>query len=135
MPMPYYSAIEFAPFQPAMRCILSITNSFPVVITTTYDGVNPGEHGYHQHAIMRLYIPRGWGMQPLNHFKGVICVTSPTTFTMDIDTTLFDPLVMPTVQPTLWATPPQVVPVGRVSQLYKYSTNNVLPYPFMDFLT
>lgn len=129
MPDSRYSAIPFPTYQPAMRNILTITNSDPVVITTTYNGVDAQAHNYKTGLIVQLLIPIGWGMEALNQFQSDIIVLSTTEFTMPIDTTLFNPFVVPALNPGHFGTAPQVVPIGEVTALLSQSTKNVLPYP------
>lgn len=126
---PNYFSLPYPSFQPAMRNILSITQSFPATITTTFDGTNPGDHQYITGLVCRLRIPYGWGMEQADQFESPITVTSPTTFTMPIDTTMFAPFVVPTGQPTSFATPAVVVNVGEINTLLVGAQQNVLPYP------
>jgi hypothetical protein len=123
-----FYAQPFPVYQPAMRCILSISQSYPVIITTTYDGVNPGAHQYLTGLIVRLNIPQGWGMSTLNRYESKIIVLNSTQFTMPIDTTNLDAYVIPELNPGHFATPPTVTPVGEVSMFLNQSTENVLPY-------
>lgn len=71
-------------FQRAMRVISSITNANPAVIATTTN------HQYITGMIMRLNIPKGFGMQQVNQQQGEITKLSDTTFSIDIDTTQMD---------------------------------------------
>lgn len=106
-------------FQPAMRIIDSITNSFPAVVTTTFD------HQYITGTIVRLDIPLGFGMHQANQQTGPIEVTGSTTFTIAIDTTFYDPFSAPATWP-LEAQQAQVVPIGEVNETLKAATVNVL---------
>lgn len=103
-------------FQPAMRIIAAITNAFPASVTTTF------AHQYKDLTVVRLDIPVGFGMQQANQLFGTILVTSPTTFTIDIDTTPFDAFSIPagTSQAA------QVVPIGEDNSTLKAATLNVL---------
>ena len=74
-------------FQRAMRVISSITRANPAVITTTTD------HQYIDGMIMRINVPKGFGMQQINQLQGEITRLSDTTFSIDIDTTLMDPFL------------------------------------------
>jgi hypothetical protein len=40
-----------------MRNILSITQDENALVTTTFDGINPGDHQYSTGLIIRLNIP------------------------------------------------------------------------------
>lgn len=126
---PNYYGVQFPTFQRAMRNILSITQAENVLITTTFDGTNPGNHQYKTGLIVRLYVPQGFGMVQANELSASITVVNDTQFTMPIDTTNFDAFVVPAFQPGAFGTPAQVVPVGEVNTILTESTQNVLPYP------
>jgi hypothetical protein len=127
---PRYFGLQFPTFQRAMRNILSITpNGQTTTIVTTFDGQNPGVNQFGTGLIVRLFIPQGWGMQQLNGFYGPITVIDTTSFSVAIDSTNFDPLVIPSYQPGFLGTPPQVIPVGEVNTTLTEATQNVLPYP------
>lgn len=114
-------AIEKPTFQLAMRIITNITNAYPASVTTSF------AHNYVNGTIVRLYIPQGYGMEQANKAQGKIVVTSDTTFTIDLDTTSFEPFVVPVDFPED-SQYPQVVPVGEVSGTLDAATQNVLPY-------
>jgi hypothetical protein len=123
---PNYYAQQFPVFQRAMRNILSITQAQNALITTTFDGINPGNHQYSTGLIARLYVPDGFGMVQANHLEGVVTVINDTQFTMPIDSTNFDVFVVPSFQPGAFGTPAQVVPVGEINSILTESTQNVL---------
>lgn len=108
-------------FQPAMRVIAAITNSFPVTITTTLN------HLYVSGLIVRLDIPVGFGMQQANHLFGPITVTGNTTFTLPIDTTNFDTFMLPSSFPPGYQDA-QTVPTGEISSILYASVRNVIPF-------
>jgi hypothetical protein len=74
-------------FQRAMRVISTITNENPAIVLTTTN------HQYITGMIVRLNIPKGFGMQQANQKQGEIIVLSDTTFSIDIDTSLMDPFL------------------------------------------
>jgi hypothetical protein len=122
--MPIY-ALPYPIYQPAMRVILSITNSFPAIVVTSIDGINPADNDYISGMIVRLDIPKGYGMNQAHNRKGTITVINPTTFSIDIDTTLFDIFVVPTSWPLSYQKA-QVVPVGEVNDMLTAATRNIL---------
>ena len=126
---PNYYAQPFPVFQRAMRNILSITQDRNALITTTFDGVNPGNHNYSTGLIARLYVPDGFGMTRLNEVSATITVVNDTQFTIPIDTTSFDAFIVPNYQPGAFGTPAHVVPVGELNNILTEATQNVLPYP------
>jgi len=113
------SAIVSPVFQPAMRIITAITNSNPASVTTSF------AHNYNTGLIVRIDIPPGYGMQQINQQVGTIAVTSPTTFSINIDTTYYDSLTTPSTYREM-AQLPQVVPVGEVNLQLTQATRNVL---------
>jgi len=127
--MALYYAVENPTFQRAMRNILSITQATQALITTTFDGTTPGNHDYLDGLIIRLYIPSGFGMTQANQLAGTVTVVNDTQFTVTIDTTNFDPFVVPSERPGAFFTPAQVVPVGEINSTLVNATQNVLPYP------
>jgi len=126
---PNYYGQQLPEFQPAMRNILSITNANPAVITTTFDGVTPGNHLYQTGLIVRLYIPDGFGMVQANHIDAPITVLNATQFSMPIDTTNFPAYAVPPYFPGFHGTPGMVEPVGEINSILYQATQNVLPYP------
>ena len=112
--MPSYTAIRFPTFQPALRLISDITNSYPAQITTTF------AHQYVTGIIIRLDVPEENGMFQANQLFSDIIVTSSTTFTMNIDTTKFDHFIT--------AGSAQAIPIGEVNSMLSAATRNVLPY-------
>jgi hypothetical protein len=127
---PYYGGAEMLPmFQPALRNILSITNAPQAVITTTFDGVNPGVHQYHNGLIIRLLVPKGFGMVQANQLYGTVTVIDDTSFSVDIDTTLMDPFVVPTLRPGAFFTPAQSISFAEINSIITEARKNVLPYP------
>ena len=122
--MPYYGAIQNPIFKPAVRDIVAISNSFPLVVTTSFP------HSYLTGLIVRLLIPNNFGMVTLNKVKGLITVTSATTFTMEINSTTLDAFVVPPQQPGDNFTPAQVVPVGESALQLDQSFVNVLTPQF-----
>lgn len=115
-------AIQNPVFKPAMRLIAAITNSNPMLVTTTF------AHGYVSGTIVRLDIPPADGMQQADQSTGAILVTSPTTFTMEIDSTHYDVFAIPVSPPPFVNTCAQVVPIGEINQILTAAVRNVLPY-------
>lgn len=107
-------------FQPAMRLIIAITNASTATVTTSF------AHQYRTGLKVRLDIPIACGMQQANGLVGSILVVSPSMFTIDIDTALFDPFSIPVVVSPHTNICAQVVPVGEINELLTEATRNVL---------
>jgi len=116
-------AVQTPIFQPAMRLITAMTNSYPVVITTSFD------HQYITGTVIRLDIPQADGMQEANQFVGPILVLSPTTFSMDLDTTSFGVFAIPAPTPANFHifTCAQAVPIAESNDILSAAVQNVLP--------
>jgi hypothetical protein len=117
---------RFPIFQPAMRTILDIVtdseNSDYAIITTAI----PNQ--YQVGMIVRLNIPKGYGMEQANQkFAPIVSIDTPYVFTMAIDVTEFEPFVAPTTFPEN-AQYAQVTPIGEINGILSSATRNVLPY-------
>lgn len=67
----------------------AISNANPGVVTTAVN------HGYSNGLYVRLVIPQGFGMSQANGNVYLITVLSPTTFSLNADTSNFDPYLGP----------------------------------------
>ena len=121
--MPRCYANPLPTFQLAMRLIASITQANPAVITTTF------AHNYITGAIVRLNIPSACGMQQANGQTGTIVVLSPTTFAINIDTSMYDAFSIPGSPTPLQDICAQVIPIGEINDILTAATQNVLPLP------
>jgi hypothetical protein len=126
-----YTAIQYPTYQPAMRIITAITNAFPAQVTTSFP------HQYVSGIIARLFVPIAFGMNQANELEGSITIIDDTNFTIDIDTRLFDPFVLPPAPVQIgnfYFTTPEngqvatVVPLGEITSQLTGSLVNVLPY-------
>lgn len=107
-------------FQPAMRIIASISQAHQAVVTTTFD------HLYVSGTIVRLDIPPADGMQQADQFVGPIIVTSPTTFTLPLDSTMFTAFAIPVSPSPHVNTCALVVPIGEESLQLNAAVVNTL---------
>lgn len=129
--MPYYGALQRPTFEPAVRDILSITQTNPAVVTTTFDGTTPGAHDYLTGLIVRLVIPPNYGMILLNQAQGTITVLSATTFSFPVDARNFDAFVIPMEAPNQpLFNVAQVTPIGEEAAILTQSFVNVLTPQF-----
>jgi hypothetical protein len=108
-------------FGPAMRLISSITNSTAAVVTTTFS------HGYVNGTIIRFDIPTACGMQQINQQTAPIFVTGATTFTVPIDTTLYQPFSVPSGLGPFINVCAQSVPIGENNDTLQAAVRNILP--------
>ena len=102
-------------WQPNFSIVSSITNANPGVVTTA------SPHGYFTGLIVRFEFFVDFGMQQLLGNTYTIIVLSPTTFSINANTTTYDPFfISSTIQS------PQVVAVGEVANTLKNIERNLL---------
>ncbi|SRR5260221_514713 len=94
----------FSDFVPQLHLIQNVTNSEFAVVTT----ITP--HGYSDGIYVRINVPPTYGMTLFEETQ--ILITSPTTFSTQINTSLMDSFVPPTLYPPVGFTPAQCVPIG-----------------------
>jgi glyoxylate carboligase len=103
-----------------MRLIAAITNASPASVTTTF------AHQYISNTIVRLDLPIAVGMRQANQLTGTITVTGATTFTINIDTTHFQPFSIPSNPSPNINTCACVVPIGETNDTLLAATQNIL---------
>lgn len=109
-------------YQPAMRVITAITKAAIAQVTTSIP------HQYKDGTIVRIDIPKGFGMFQINQQFGPITVTGDTTFTIPINTQNYDAFTIPSSFPDSYNNA-QAVPVGELTSQLTAAVQNVLPYP------
>jgi hypothetical protein len=124
IPLTYICYANPSPtFQPSYRLVTAVTNATQASITTSF------AHNFSTGTIIRLMIPDATGMGVINQAFGTITVTSPTTFTIPIDTTNAGTFALPT---SVQSSNPRVdicalaVPIGEDNSILYAATQNVL---------
>jgi hypothetical protein len=103
-------------FVPEARLIQNITNANPGVVTTTVP------HGYLDGLLVRIVLPGNFGMNVINDEVFTITVLSPTTFSLNIDTSNLDPFTS-----ILSKQAAQSIPVAEVAETLLMAVKNGLP--------
>lgn len=119
MVMPLIPDIPYPQFQPAMRIITAITNGYPAVVTTNIN------HNYQTGLVVRLDIPEDYGMVQANKLFGPIMRIDATSFSIEIDTTNFDPFTVPVS--ALLLNIAQAVPVAEDASIVYQAVRDVTP--------
>lgn len=119
MPFPLIPDIPYPQFQPAMRVITAITNGFPAIVTTDTN------NNYQTGLIVRLDIPEEYGMVQANKLFGQITRIDATNFSIEIDTTNFDPFIVPGV--LIVSTLAQAVPMAEINSELRQAVRDVMP--------
>jgi len=101
----YYPGYSQVQVQENLRVqtIESITNSFPMVVTTVDD------HGYVAGMMVAFLIPVQFGMVELNKLNAQVLAITDDTLTINLDSTNFSVFSYPSPLPSAY-TPPSVIP-------------------------
>lgn len=83
--------------------ILSITQSYPMVVTTD------GDHGYVAGMMVVFLVPPQFGMTELNRINAQVLSLTHDTLYIDVDSTNFSSFSYPSPLPSAY-TPPSVIP-------------------------
>ena len=105
MTITYYPGYSQQIVTPNLRVqvIESITNAFPMVVTTVND------HGYVAGMKVRFLIPGIFGMKALNFIQAQVLAITNDTLTIYVDSRGFDAFQYPSPLPDAY-TPPTVIP-------------------------
>ena len=102
-------------WSPLNRTVASITNANPGVVTTS------SPHGYFNGLQVRFFFPANFGFtQSLGQIY-TITVLSPTTFSLNANTTFYSPF-----NDSVTTQTPQVIPVAEVALTLKNAEMNTL---------
>ena len=104
-----------------VRTILSVTNSYPCVVTTTED------HGYVAGMKISFLVPAQFGMIELNNIIAQVISITDDTLTINLDSSSFTPFLYPSPLPTAYS-PPKVIPYSSGP----YLPPKPLPYGNQD---
>jgi len=101
----YYPGYSQVQVQDNLRVqtIESITNSFPMVVTTV------DNHGYVAGMMVAFLIPVQFGMVDLNKLNAQVLSITDDTLTINLDSTNFSVFSYPSPLPSAY-TPPSVIP-------------------------
>lgn len=105
---------------PSMLLITDISRSFPMIVTFIVPA--SGSNTYIPSQLVRLLIPRTWGMFQANGLTGKILQVGSSTMALNIDSSLFDAFVY---APNSGETPASLAPSGSQNLEYNNSTNDV----------
>lgn len=109
---------------PNSLIITGISNTMPMIITTTLDNTapNPRANTYQIGMNVRLTVPKSYGMYQANGLVGTIIGISGNIFAVNIDSSLFDTFVIPS---STAETPASLSPYGSKNLEYNNSTKQV----------
>lgn len=105
---------------PSTLLITGISQSFPMVVSFTVPST--GSNTYVVGQVVRLFVPKTWGMYQANGLMGKIFAVGSTSMALNIDSTYFDAFVDGS---STSETPASLSPAGSQNLQYDNSTNQV----------
>lgn len=111
---------------PGSFLITGITQASPMVITFTVPANSANTYLIGQ--LVRLTVPKTWGMYQANGLTGKIIAVGASTMSLNIDSSLFDPFVY---NPTSPETPASLAPSGSQNLPFSNGTNQ-LPFQSLN---
>jgi hypothetical protein len=112
---------------PSSLTITAITQSTPMIITIAIGTPTTEANTYIVGMAVRLFVPNTYGMFQANNLIGTITSISGSNFTLNLDSSQFDPFVVPSGNVTQPAT---IAPAG--SRNYQYTNGSNLAVPFQS---
>ncbi len=113
-------------FIPGSLLITAITQAYPMAVSFT----NTDGNTYIPGQLVRLFIPRAYGMQQANGLNGKILSVDNVSyiFYLDIDSTNIDPFAIPSPAP-FQIQPASMSPAGSRNLTYSIETYQVAFLP------
>jgi hypothetical protein len=105
---------------PSSLLITAMTQAAPLVITFTVPST--GANTYALGQVVRLTVPKTWGMYQANGLTGKIIQIGSSTMTLNIDSTLFDAFIY---NPNSNETPASLAPAGSQNLEFNNTTGQV----------
>lgn len=112
---------------PSSLIIVAITTTAPMVVTVIIDNPTTQANTYIAGMAVRLFVPRSYGMYQANNLVGTITSINGLDFTLNLDSSYFDPFVIPSGNAIIPAT---LSPAG--SRNLQYNNTNVDIVPFQS---
>ena len=105
---------------PSTLLITDITQSFPMVVSFTVPAT--GSNTYVTNQLVKLFVPKSWGMFQANGLSGKILSITDSTMTLNLDSTLFDAFVDGSFSEE---SPASLSPAGSRNLTYSNTTDQV----------
>lgn len=112
---------------PSSLQITSITQSSQMIVTVTVSNTTTEANTYIQGMAVRLFVPQTYKMYQANNLIGTIIAINGSNFTLNINSSSFDPFVVPSGNVEQPAT---IAPAG--SRNYQYTNGSNLSVPFQS---
>lgn len=112
---------------PSFLEITAITQSLPMVITVSIENTTTTANTYIVGMAVRLFVPFSYKMWQANNLVGTIIAINGSNFTLNLDSSQFDPFIVPSGNVEQPAT---ISPAGSRNYQYTNGSSNV---PFQSY--
>lgn len=117
---------------PSSLLISNITRSTPMVVSVFIGNTTTEANTYIVGMAIRLFVPRAYGMYQANNLVGTIIAINGSDFTLNFDSSLFDPFVVPAIPAgRVIENPASICPVGSRNLQYD-NTTNLVPFQALN---
>ncbi|CAB4133760.1 hypothetical protein UFOVP264_8 [uncultured Caudovirales phage] len=114
---------------PSSLLITAITQSAPMVITVAIGNPTTEANTYLVGMNVRLTVPRPYGMYQANGLVGTILAISGSDFTLSLNSSEFDPFVIPAGNVEQ---PASIAPFGSKNLQYTNGTSQSVPFQSLN---
>lgn len=105
---------------PSMLLVTNITQNYPATVTFTVP--DTGSNTYVEGQLVRLTVPKTWGMYQANGVTAKIMSVGVSTMVLDLNTTYFDAFIDGSATAE---TPASLSPAGSRNLEFSNTTNQV----------
>ena len=113
---------------PSSLELTAITRSLPMVVTVAVQNSTTEANTYIVGQAIRLFVPVTYGMYQANNLVGTIMSINGSQFTLNLNSTQFDPFVIPSG--VTKEQPATISPYG--TRNYQYTNGSSLAVPFQS---
>lgn len=112
---------------PSSLLLTAITQTYPMMVTVSVDPVK-ASNTYHTGMVVRLTVPKSYGMFQANGLIGRILEINSNDFLLDLDSRPFDPFVVPSGNVDA---PASIAPSGSRNLEYD-NTTRLVPFQSLN---
>ena len=109
---------------PSALEITAISQSLPMTITVQVDNAASQVNTYIVGMAVKLFVPYNFGMFQANNLVGTITAISGSVFTLNLDSSQFDPFVIPATGEQ----PATIAPNGSRNYQFTNGSNQAVPF-------
>lgn len=114
---------------PSSLILTAIIRASPMVVTVSVGNTTTEANTYIVGMAIRLFVPVTYGMRQANNLVGTITVINGSNFTLNLDSSQFDPFVVPSGNVEQ---PASISPAGSRNYQYTNGSNQSVPFQSLN---